>query len=93
MAGVLRAFAARTVGCDVARRRNRQPSRLTLMSEEPVEPAAPEPCSACRGTGVVISHLGGEPSELPCPWCDGGGVRLRGHDTQARWRDGTSEQR
>jgi len=50
---------------------------------------APEPgaCGACRGTGVVISNLGGEPHELPCPWCEGGGVRLRGHDAQARWRE------
>jgi DnaJ-class molecular chaperone len=34
------------------------------------------PCSACRGTGTVISNLGGERSELPCPWCEGRGVRL-----------------
>jgi DnaJ-class molecular chaperone len=45
------------------------------------------PCDACRGTGVVISNLGGEPHGEPCPWCDGGGVRLAGHDAQARWRD------
>jgi DnaJ-class molecular chaperone len=34
------------------------------------------PCSACRGTGTVISNLGGERSELPCPWCEGRGLRL-----------------
>jgi hypothetical protein len=44
-------------------------------------------CDACRGTGVVISNLGGEPHEVQCPWCDGDGVRLRGHDAQARWRE------
>jgi hypothetical protein len=37
----------------------------------------------CRGTGRVISNLGGTPSTLPCPWCRGGGVRLAGIDTQA----------
>jgi hypothetical protein len=47
------------------------------------EPHAPVPCSACRGTGTVISNLGGTPQEVPCPWCDGGGVRLREHDAQA----------
>ena len=61
------------------------------MSEEPIEPAAPQPCSACRGTGAVISHLGGERSEQPCPWCEGGGVRLRGHDAQAHGRDAVSD--
>jgi hypothetical protein len=41
------------------------------------------PCSACRGTGKVISRLGGEPSELVCPWCEGGGRRLGPeHDAQ-----------
>ena len=42
------------------------------------------PCSACRGTGTVISNLGGSPSELPCPWCEGRGRRLGPeHDAQA----------
>jgi hypothetical protein len=36
---------------------------------------------------VVISNLGGSASELPCPWCDGGGVVLAEHDAQARWRE------
>jgi DnaJ-class molecular chaperone len=58
------------------------------MTEQHDTPAEPEPCGACRGTGAVISNLGGEPHEQPCPWCDGGGVRLRGHDAQARWRAG-----
>lgn len=42
---------------------------------------------ACRGTGTVISNLGGKPSTLPCPWCEGGGVRLPGVDAQARWAE------
>ncbi len=56
------------------------------MSEEAAQPTAPQPCSACRGTGTVISNLGGEPHELACPWCDGGGVTLPDHDAQAHWR-------
>lgn len=45
------------------------------------------PCQACRGTGAVRSKLGGEVSVVPCPWCDGTGRFLPGHDAQARWRD------
>jgi hypothetical protein len=48
-------------------------------------------CAACRGTGVVISNLGGEAHEVECPWCEGDGVRLRGHDAQARWRERSGE--
>ena len=40
------------------------------------------PCSACRGTGRVISNLGGSPHEVPCPWCEGAGKRLPGHNAQ-----------
>ncbi len=45
---------------------------------------------ACRGSGQVISNLGGTPSELTCPWCAGSGERVPGIDAQARWlaRDG-----
>jgi DnaJ-class molecular chaperone len=47
-------------------------------------------CRPCRGTGRVISGLGGTPREIVCPWCEGTGefrpesnaqetgVRLRG---------------
>ncbi|MGO9248730.1 MAG: hypothetical protein ACLP7W_09085, partial [Solirubrobacteraceae bacterium] len=45
----------------------------------------PRECMACRGSGQVISNLGGTPSMLTCPWCDGGGVRLPDIDAQARW--------
>jgi DnaJ-class molecular chaperone len=57
------------------------------VSEEAAEPTTPQICSACRGTGTVISNLGGEPHELRCPWCDGGGVALPDHDAQAHWRE------
>lgn len=30
-------------------------------------------CRPCRGTGKLISGLGGTPSEIVCPWCDGTG--------------------
>jgi hypothetical protein len=39
----------------------------------------------CRGTGKVISNLGGTASTVTCPWCEGGGVRTPGIDAQARW--------
>jgi hypothetical protein len=39
----------------------------------------------CRGSGRVISNLGGSASEVACPWCRGGGVRLAGLDAQAPW--------
>ena len=48
--------------------------------------AAPLACAPCRGTGNVISNLGGEPAEVTCPWCEGGGVQLPGHDAQAARR-------
>lgn len=47
---------------------------------------APTPCSACRGTGRVISNLGGTPHDVTCPWCEGSGDRLPGHDAQAARR-------
>ena len=63
-----------------------QPLLSRSVSEQAAEPAAPQSCSACRGTGSVISSLGGEPHTLTCPWCDGGGVALLAHDAQAHWR-------
>jgi hypothetical protein len=40
---------------------------------------------ACRGSGQVISNLGGTPSTLACPWCGGSGARVPGIDAQERW--------
>jgi hypothetical protein len=45
----------------------------------------PRECMPCRGSGQVISNLGGTPSKVTCPWCGGGGVRLPGVDAQAHW--------
>lgn len=47
----------------------------------------PRECMPCRGSGKLISNLGGTPSTIDCPWCEGGGVRLPGIDAQARWRE------
>jgi hypothetical protein len=40
---------------------------------------------ACRGTGRVISNLGGTPSTVECPWCAGSGLRPADIDAQAHW--------
>lgn len=49
--------------------------------------AAPEHdpgrCHACRGTGRVVSGLGGAPHEVECPWCEGTGRFIPEHDAQA----------
>jgi hypothetical protein len=40
---------------------------------------------ACRGSGRVISNLGGSPSTVACPWCGGSGLRSPDIDAQAHW--------
>jgi hypothetical protein len=45
----------------------------------------PRECMPCRGSGQVISNLGGARSMVPCPWCGGSGVRRTGVDAQERW--------
>jgi DnaJ-class molecular chaperone len=53
----------------------------------------PRECMPCRGSGKVISNLGGEPSTVECPWCKGGGVRSAGTDAQGGWlKDAGAEQ-
>lgn len=56
------------------------------MSDEPAP--EPTPCPACRGTGKVVSKLGGTENTVDCPWCEGTAVLIPGHDAQARWRGG-----
>jgi len=70
------AEAAEAAGADEAR-----------DSDAATGAAASRPCTACRGTGQVISNLGGEPHSVTCPWCDGGRVFLPGHDAQAARRE------
>jgi DnaJ-class molecular chaperone len=43
----------------------------------------PARCHACRGTGRVRSSLGGKPHDVTCPWCEGTGRFIPGHDAQA----------
>ena len=45
----------------------------------------PRECMPCRGSGQVISNLGGTPNMITCPWCAGAGVRVPDIDAQARW--------
>ena len=47
----------------------------------------PRECMACRGSGRVTSKLGGVANEVTCPWCGGGGVRVKDRDAQAHWLD------
>ena len=56
------------------------------VSTEPAEPHDPERCTACRGSGSVISGLGGTPQPVQCPWCEGSGRFVPGHDAQAARR-------
>jgi hypothetical protein len=51
----------------------------------------PRECMPCRGTGQVISSLGGTPQRVGCPWCGGSGVRQSEIDAQARWRADDAE--
>ena len=52
----------------------------------PVPPGELPSCAPCRGTGLLVSNLGGEPSQVTCPWCEGGKVQMSGHDAQAARR-------
>jgi ketol-acid reductoisomerase len=42
---------------------------------------------ACRGSGQVISNLGGTAKSIACPWCEGSGLRRAGIDAQASFRE------
>jgi DnaJ-class molecular chaperone len=58
--------------------------------EETPDVDTPPPCTVCRGTGTLISNLGGSPSNVSCPWCEGTGTFLPDHDAQAARRLGSS---
>jgi hypothetical protein len=57
-------------------------------SEDADTSAPPLPCAPCRGIGKLISGAGGSPHEVPCPWCEGSGTTIPGHDAQAARREG-----
>jgi DnaJ-class molecular chaperone len=59
---------------------------MAAETPESAEPAEPRPCPPCRGTGRLRSKAGGTEHEVPCPWCEGGGVEIPGHDAQAARR-------
>jgi DnaJ-class molecular chaperone len=56
---------------------------VTESDDDQTEAAPPGQCLACRGTGRLISGLGGTPHEVACPWCEGTGTRVPGIDAQA----------
>jgi DnaJ-class molecular chaperone len=60
-------------------------ARRAMAADE--ETPEPPPCTACRGTGQVISNLGGSPSTVTCPWCEGTGRFIADHDAQAARRE------
>jgi DnaJ-class molecular chaperone len=39
-----------------------------------VPESGPRPCPPCRGSGTVISNLGGSANRIACPWCAGSGL-------------------
>ena len=45
-------------------------------------------CTPCRGTGKLVSGLGGSPHEVTCPWCGGSGRFSSGQDAQAHPAEG-----
>ncbi len=57
------------------------------MSTEPADSHDPQRCTPCRGTGKLISGLGGTPQSVTCPWCDGSGRFDAAHDAQAARRE------
>jgi hypothetical protein len=49
-------------------------------------------CTPCRGTGKLISGLGGAPHEVTCPWCGGTGEFQAGRDAQQAGQSEAGEQ-
>lgn len=62
------------------------------ITESPIEAAVPTPCMPCRGTGKVVSNLGGAASTIECPWCRGSGMRTPDIDAQSAWLTGEGDQ-
>jgi DnaJ-class molecular chaperone len=45
-------------------------------------------CTPCRGTGRLLSALGGHSHEVTCPWCRGSGRFTPGEDAQTHPAEG-----
>ena len=58
------------------------------MADEQQTDDTVTPCGPCRGTGRLISGLGGTPHEVACPWCQGTGTQIPGIDAQAAPAEG-----
>ena len=58
------------------------------MADEDATATEPETraCPPCRGTGRIVSRLGGSAQTITCPWCEGSGHVIPGHDAQAAKR-------
>jgi hypothetical protein len=56
--------------------------------EERGRETGPSTCSPCRGTGKLLSNLGGAAHEVRCPWCRGTGGRIPGIDAQQEPAEG-----
>jgi DnaJ-class molecular chaperone len=52
------------------------------MAEANTEGADRSACTPCRGTGRLLSSLGGTAHEVACPWCGGTGQFQPGRDAQ-----------
>jgi DnaJ-class molecular chaperone len=64
---------------------------VTADAPEETGQAPDDLCPPCRGTGEVISNLGGEPKTVECPWCEGTGRWTPEHDAQAHFREQAQE--
>ena len=56
------------------------------MADDAAPTTEPVQCSPCRGTKSVLSNLGGTLHSIVCPWCEGTGLEIPGHDAQAARR-------
>ncbi|MDQ6916014.1 MAG: hypothetical protein M3155_09430, partial [Actinomycetota bacterium] len=72
----------------VAPARYARPPMVADTDASATPTGADQQCMACRGTGQVISTLGGERRSVECPWCKGTGHRIPGRDAQAHSREG-----
>jgi hypothetical protein len=74
---------------DVSEQQPEEGKQQPEVSEQQPEEGEHQPdqggagiCMPCRGTGKLISGLGGEPHSVRCPWCRGTGKRIPGIDAQ-----------